>query len=72
MKKRTVTTQMLLCLLQLWLGFSCTAYASDKANECNVRENIRVRFRHFCCGFLSTVYTSFGLYLRTPFEAIPC
>ena len=32
----------------------------------NVDEKIQVRFRHYCCGFLSTVYTSFGLKLRMP------
>ena len=30
-------------------------------NGCNARDKIWARFRCYCCGFLSTLYKSFGL-----------
>ena len=44
------------------LGFSSPHHASNMPTSgCNARDKIRARFRCFCCGFLSTLYKSFGL-----------
>ena len=45
-----------------YLGFSSLDHASNTPkNGCNARDKIRSRFRHYCCGFLSTLYKSFRL-----------
>ena len=44
------------------LGFSSPDHMSNTPkNGCNTRDKIQARFRRYCCGFLSTLYKSFGL-----------
>ena len=44
------------------LGFSSPDHTSNTPiNGCNARDKILARFKRCCCGFLSTLYKSFGL-----------